>query len=159
MSEKENSKNSKTNSGKKGRKPNNRLDNGIFPMKEGNSAGTPKPKFNIYWIYGLIILGFLSIQIFNFGSGKVEEISWNQLQEMVQTHDVDKIVVINEKKAEVYIKQDKLNNDKYKKYFNRGLSSVSKSGPQFNYNIGDLKNFEDRLDAIQKDFDVMDRLY
>ena len=159
MSEKENSKNSKTNSGKKGRKPNNRLDNGIFPMKEGNSAGTPKPKFNIYWIYGLIILGFLSIQIFNFGSGKVEEISWNQLQEMVQTHDVDKIVVINEKKAEVYIKQDKLSNDKYKKYFNRGLSSVSKSGPQFNYNIGDLKNFEDRLDAIQKDFDEKDRIY
>lgn len=159
MSEKDETKNSKAKKDTKSQKADNRPEKNIFANKENGPVGSSKPKFNIYWIYGLIILGFLSIQIFNFGSNKVEEISWNQFQEMVQSHDVDKIVVINEKKAQVYIRQDKINADKYKKYFNRGFSSLSKTGPQFNYNIGDLKNFEDRLDVVQKDFDEKAKIY
>ena len=159
MSEKDENKESRTSRENRNQKTDNRSDKNIFTGKDNGSGGAPKPKFNIYWIYGLIIIGFLSIQIFNIGSSKVEEITWNKLQEMVQTHDIDKIVVINEKKAEVYLKQDRINSDKYKKYFNRGFSSLSKTGPQFNYNIGDLSNFEKNLDAIQKDFDEKDKIY
>jgi cell division protease FtsH len=157
MSEKENNKKASTD--KKNQKSEKNQEN-IFPNKEGNISGNSKPKFNIYWIYGLIILGFLSTMIFNNTMGRIDQTTWPQLQEMIQNHDVDKIVVINKERAEIYIKQDKLNSDKYKKYFNKGLtSSLPKSGPHFYMNIGDLKTYEERLADIQKNFDEKDRIY
>jgi AFG3 family protein len=148
----------KADKGKKNQNTENRSDNTKFPNKENNLVGGPKPKFNIYWIYGLIILAFLSIQFFNIG-GHVEEVTWPQFQrDMLQAHDVEKIVVVNNKKAEIYIKADKLSSDKYKKYFNRGWNSISKSGPQFFFTIGTVDIFYKQLEEAQKDFAEGERI-
>ena len=67
---------------------------------------SPKFSFNFYWIYGIIIVAFILINFVNWGGG-AKEISYQNFErDMLQTHDVDKVVVINEKQAEVYIKKD-----------------------------------------------------
>ena len=54
----------------------------------------PKIKFNIYWIYMLILAGFIILQFYDFG-GKPEEIDFLKLKEMVSANEVEKIVIVN----------------------------------------------------------------
>ncbi|MCX6267971.1 MAG: ATP-dependent metallopeptidase FtsH/Yme1/Tma family protein [Bacteroidetes bacterium] len=82
--------------------------------EKGSSFIPPKgkrPKFNFYWIYAILAIGFIAIQYFNF-SNPVEEITWTRLEEILTKQDVDKIVIVNKEKAEIYIKKEKLKSDK-----------------------------------------------
>jgi cell division protease FtsH len=63
----------------------------------------PKFKFNIYWIYMLILAGFIILQFYDFG-GKPEEIDFYKLKEMVSANDVEKIVIVNKETAEIYLR-------------------------------------------------------
>lgn len=117
----------------------------------GPSLG--KPKFNIYWVYILIGLSFFAIQFLRFG-GKVEETDWLKVKnDMLLANDVERIVIVTyQQKVEVYIKKDKLSSPKYKQLFERGMNSVSKSGPHYYFNIGSQ-------DVFMKDFsEVNDKL-
>jgi cell division protease FtsH len=69
-----------------------------------------KPKFSFYWIYAVLAIIFIGIQIFNYSSPQ-KDITWNQLFEMLAKQDVEKIVVVNKEKAEVYIKKDRIAKD------------------------------------------------
>ena len=96
--------------------------------------------------YVLILISLISFQ-FCHVENKPTPIYWEQFRSMVDSHDIEKIVIVNREKAMVFIKADRLSSPEYK-----NLSGTSKIGPQFYYNIGDLKTFEDRLANIQKDF-------
>src|ERR1035438_8387940 len=75
---------------------------------DGSKKPSPKFSFNFYWIYGIIIVAFILINFVNWGGG-AKEIDWKKFNdEMLQTHEVDKLDIINDKIAEVYIKKDKL---------------------------------------------------
>jgi AFG3 family protein len=150
MSEQEQNSNNEQN--KKGQPKVNR--NGINPNGPKDGSQGSKPKFNIYWIYGLIILAFLAMQFFKVGN-HVETIDKKTfISDMLLNHDVDRIEIINDKTVEVYIKDASLNKPYYKKYLDKGFNSISKTGPQFTFNLGGntLDKFETNLDEAQKDF-------
>lgn len=116
-------------------------DNNKDPMmNEGN--GNPKiPKFNVYWVYIIIILGFFLLQYFY--SGKTAQLtSWQEVKnQMLANHEVSKLLVIrNAGKVEVYIKEDKL--EKYKDRLGQGFGAVPKAGPHFYFTIGSIETFE-----------------
>ncbi len=138
-------------------KSDSKTTSSIFNKDSNGLGGNSKPKFNIYWVYGLIIIAFLSINFFNFG-GHVEEINRGKFETMLQARDVERIVVVNVVKVDVYIKQNKLNTEPYKKLFDKGLSSVAKAGPHFTFTIGSVDVFEKQLELIQKDFPVNERI-
>src|SRR5258706_10879934 len=72
------------------------------------------PRFNIYWVYGLILVVLLAVNFFPF-SRTAKLISFEEFsQSMLQTQDVDKLVVVNKEYVEIYIKKDKLSDAKYK---------------------------------------------
>jgi len=143
---------SKKNPGSKPKNDSKQPLNNLFGGKDNGLGGTPKPRFSIYWVYGLIIVAFLSINFFNFGS-HVEEITWPQFQrDMLMTKDVKRLVVVNNSHAEVYIKDDRLNSPKYKPYFDRGFNSISKAGPHFTFTIGTVDIFYKQLEEAQKSF-------
>jgi len=105
----------------------------------------PKGKFNFYWIYGLLAVVFLALQFFSW-NGSTEKIDNFQKFEndMLASHDVEKVVVINKEKAEVYIKKDKLSNEKYKNV-NKGIGGAINSGPHYYFEIGSVESFEKQL--------------
>ena len=113
-------------------------------------TNTPKPKFNIYWIYGLIAVVFI---VLNFNMGEeVEDISWGRFEtEMLRTGAVEKIVVVNWKYAEIFIKKDSLEKDVYKDAANKEESKFKGPGPQYNLPILDVKIFSEKMDAAQTD--------
>ena len=54
-----------------------------------------KPKFNIMWVYAVIVLGIFAIATLNKG-GKAKEVDFRQFrEEMLKTGAVDKLVVVN----------------------------------------------------------------
>ena len=114
-----------------------------------NSRKPNLPKFNFYWIYGIIAI--VMIGLYFMPRDFAKKTTWSDVRNnMVLTHDIDKIIVVNKEKAEVYIKKASLNNSKYKDVKSQG--SFSEVGPQYYFEIGDVTTFEKNLDEVQKEF-------
>ncbi|MEN8119913.1 MAG: ATP-dependent zinc metalloprotease FtsH [Bacteroidota bacterium] len=121
-----------------------------------NKFNNNLPKFNIYWIYGLIAVAFIGLQFLNF-SDDSEKITWQQFEkEMLRAHDVEKVIVVNHEKAEVFIKPDIFSSGKYDEHQKKGLSYTDSNSPQFYFNIGSVESFEKRMEKAQKDFKESD---
>ena len=107
--------------------------------EKGSNFIPPKgkrPKFSFYWIYAILAIVFIAIQYFNY-SNPVKEIAWNRLEEMLKKQDIDKLVIINKEKAEIYIKKEKLKTDTaYKDFTKRSFGTSTGSSPEFFYQIG-----------------------
>lgn len=127
---------------------NNQNNHNNNNKKNTNNKGG-KPKFNIYWVYGLIALIFIGVQLFSFSPGP-KEISMQEFErDMLKNGDVEKIEVINKEKANIYIKKDRLNDARYKDLFDNSFSSVSQDGPHFFFTIGSIEYFERWLREAQ----------
>jgi cell division protease FtsH len=105
------------------------------------------PKFNPYWIYIVLFIAFLVIQWYSMGSGPVET-NWNEVKTvMLANHDIKKIVVVNEKEAQVYLKESSY--DKYASKLNNGFTSPAKAGPHYYFETGPASVFADNLKEAQ----------
>ena len=122
--------------------------------KDGKPSG--KPKFNAYWIYGAVAVSILGFQLIFSGSGN-EEITWQRLErEMIQNRDVEKIVVVNKEKAEIYIKPDKLGSDKYSDVDSHGFGGIPNNGPHFSYTIPSVEVFSANIEEAQEKYGYND---
>ena len=114
------------------------------------------PKVNPYWIYGVIIVAFLAIQWFTLGAGPVET-NWKEVKSgMLANNEIKKIIVVNEKEAQIYLKETSY--DKYAEKLNTGFSAPSKVGPHFFFTIGSVDSFEKNLQEAQSDFSEENKL-
>ena len=55
------------------------------------------PKFNIFWMYGLIIIFLLSVYWLNMDGGVTREVSWTQFEKIVKDGGVQSITVFSNK--------------------------------------------------------------
>lgn len=122
--------------------------------KSGSGSKFPiKPKFNIYWVYGLIAVIMIFSQ-FLFTGASLEETTWSEFErEMLRAHDVEKVVVVNKEKAEVYINSDKLSSEKYKDVTDKGYGESMPSGPHYVFTIGSVETFEEKMAKAQARFE------
>jgi cell division protease FtsH len=101
------------------------------------------PKFNPYWIYGVVIIAFLAIQWFTLGTDPVET-NWKEVKTtMLANNDIKKIIVVNEKEAQIYLKDTSY--DKYAAKLKNGFTAPAKIGPHFFFTIGSVDSFEKNL--------------
>ena len=110
----------------------------------------PVPKFNFYWIYGIVAVIFFVV-LFMPHDLAVKTTWYRVMNEMIATNDVEKIVVVNKEKAEVTIKKESLKGDKYKDLKDRGLFG-DEVGPHYYFEIGDVNQFSGDLRKAQDDF-------
>ena len=127
-------------------------------MKErlsGGGKGKPSGKkpFNFYWIYGIIVAVILLIQVFTWSGSNMVKIGWQEFEsEMLVNGDVYKVVIVNEKTAEVYIKKDKLkDNDYYKSIKDAPFGGGLNPGPHYRMNIGTVESFNDNLNRAKEE--------
>ena len=109
------------------------------------------PKFNSYWIYGIIALFLLGINFYSASMGSQEQVGRKKLGEMIVEQDVEKLVVVNSKRALIYIKDRALKEktEFYKDAERR--STLSGETHQYWREIGSVESFEDWLVEIQKE--------
>ncbi|PID93693.1 MAG: cell division protein FtsH [Bacteroidetes bacterium] len=112
------------------------------PRQNHNKKKNHKPK--IYWIWIAIIAGFIGYSILGYKGG-VEEINWGQFKEMLQSQDIEKILLVNKEFAEIYIKSDKVSN-----YPELSKSSLKKGAAHYLYTIGSVDKFYENVEAAQK---------
>lgn len=117
-------------------RPNNPNNKGVKP---------PKSRYIIYVVYGLLFVGIFFL--WN-GSSKVEPIKkeWLDIKEEMSDGDIDKIVFIrNERRGEVTIKKDSL--DQYASQFPN--NKISHTGPQFYFLVSEKFEPEVEFDALR----------
>jgi cell division protease FtsH len=125
-------------------------DNNKPPIIPGSNGKIPKPKFNFYWIYILLIGVFLAMTFFNF-NGTVKKIEEGKLRELIANQYIDKIVAVNNVYARIYVKKEKLGLPEFKDV--QSTKSFSGDTPQYTFKFSTPESFE-RLVAeeqIKKD--------
>lgn len=133
---------------------NHKIIENQFLSKKKN--GAPKNRKPILWLYVMLILIIVFSLISNYGYKPIE-ISWQEFNtRMLSQNDVEKIEVINQSTAKIYIKKDKLSSSKYKDLESRFTKSGS--GPHYSIQLGTLENFERKLEEAQKDLPLEDRI-
>jgi cell division protease FtsH len=63
-----------------------------FPKPGKNRNQDRKPLFNMYWMYGLIILSLLALYYFQDGS-QTKDVNWSDFEKAALAGDMDKIMV------------------------------------------------------------------
>lgn len=118
------------------------------PFSNLTGQGGKKPKFNFYWIYGILALVFLGLNFLNTGS-ESKKTDWKDLRQMLQEKDVQKIVLVNKEVAEIYLTTGALQMEKYKKLKNSSNTFGQKT-PQFYYNVASPDIFIQQVQDVQK---------
>ena len=100
------------------------------------------------WAYILVVLILIVSMLTNYAS-RPREISWQEFErDMLSQNDVEKIEVVNQAVAKIYLKPDRLSDSKYKEL--EDAFYTSKAWPHYTMQIGSLENFEKKLDEAQK---------
>jgi cell division protease FtsH len=130
-------------------------------VNQENSKDKPKrvlpkpPKFNFYWIYGILLVGIIGFNLMYSGNS-AKEISYQRFTtEMLLSHDVEKLQGYQQNNIyviEIYIQKDKLKNDKYKDINTNQF--LAGAGPHYYFteaasSVSDLK---EQLRELQKGF-------
>ncbi|MDD2617529.1 MAG: ATP-dependent zinc metalloprotease FtsH [Bacteroidales bacterium] len=68
----------------------------------------PKPKFNIYWIYALILIGLFAVQFLSRKEVS-KEITWTEMEEHLVNNRVEEMLCINQKnQVKISIREEAL---------------------------------------------------
>ena len=125
-------------------------------MKEKKEPKTFK--FNFYWIYAIIALLFLSVQLLN-SSSNTKDSSWQEVnRDMLQKKEVQKLEIVNDKYVKVYIKKESLKREYHKEVRTNPISNSENIGPHYVFQIGSDDVFFAQLNDAQKDFEKEDRV-
>ena len=118
-------------------------------MKDKLKNPSQAPKFNPYWIYAVALVLLFITSIFNWGQGP-KEISQSDFEtQLLKTGDVEKLNVVNRQYVEVFIKSDRLKDEKYADVKHKMFSDAINLGPHYTFNIGTLENFEKTLNETK----------
>jgi len=116
-----------------------------------------KTRFNSNWIFAIIVLAFIAVNLLYTGK-TVQKTTTSDIKEMIAKRDIEKIVVINKELAEIYLKKEALESDRYPKVPKPGKGfGMSVPKAHFTYNIGDISNFEPFLLEAQKNAGYSDK--
>ena len=121
---------------------------------KGKTTLPKKPKFNFYWIYGILAVLFIGIQFINIG-GNTKEANWGDVKMMLQDGDIEKIVLVNKEFAEIFIRKERLSQPKYE---NVQGSNFGANSPNYTYYIISPDKFEEKVIAAQENTSY-DRIY
>lgn len=122
-------------------------------MAKENNTGPKKPKFNTWWIYGVIAILLIGFQFFGSGNfANTKKASTSELQEYLRNGDIRKILVItNTRQAKIFLTEEALNKEVHKDVSDQPFSLTATATPQYVVNYGDQQNFENEINDIKKE--------
>jgi len=108
------------------------------------------PKFNIYWIYGLILVAIIGAQLIggNIGAPNVEH-SFQEFRDDLDKGLVSRLIVINNDHVDVYLKPGAIPAPDKNKYSPLNNSNPERT-PAFSFKIGTVQQFNEDLKEAQK---------
>jgi cell division protease FtsH len=131
--------------------------NSNSPEGTNNKPIDPNKKptgYGNYWIYGLILLGVVLMNVFIYPASTTKETTFFKFLEMARNGDVEKIEVINKNKAQIHIKSDRKS-----KYSELSQKSADLVGPDFSFEVGDLRSFDEQVFQLRAEGIEIDPVY
>ncbi|MCL5247075.1 ATP-dependent zinc metalloprotease FtsH [Cellulophaga sp. 20_2_10] len=122
-------------------------------MAKDNSTKPTKPKFNSWWIYGILVVLIIGFQFLSSdGLSSTSKKTTSELLEYIKNGDVNKVIVItNAKYAKVYLTKEALEKDTHKTVAKPSFSLNPTESPSYIVNYGDLQNFENELKKVKSE--------
>lgn len=106
------------------------------------------PKFNYFWVIAIIVAFVLVATFLPSASNNASKSNMNDLRTMMTDGDVEKVVVVNEKVAEVYLTKEALKKEKYKDVAGKGISFGNNDKAQYHLTVPS----NDAFDKFVTDF-------
>ncbi len=122
-----------------------------------------KPKFNLYWIYGLIFVSIIGYTLFKNVDVAGVATDIGRTKTMILQGDVDSIVIINKKNVYVHIIEDSLKAKTafYQKAFGNEnfelVKKIKKGKPQAAFKIGDLESYTREMEGFYVENKIINR--
>lgn len=134
----------------------------LYPMEshtnrrsEPSNPGKPDPsgkRLNWWWIY-LFLLVLMLLPSLSDSFSVMKEVTWQQFEkDMLNRKTVEKIMVVNNERAEVYIKKEFAGDSLFKEAMKPVMGKGIYPGPHFSFNIGSVESFERKMEEAQKNF-------
>ena len=121
-----------------------------------NKKPQNKNSFNQYWIYGGIIFMFLLMNLFSGSAGSdTSSTTPSKFFEYVKDGDVEKIDIINKRQVKVFLTKDAQLKDIHRNTVSSTLLPLSGRSANYNFEFGDLQNFENNLATISKENNII----
>ena len=123
-------------------------------MSEQENNDKKKMNFNSYWIYGVIIVFILAIQLVYNTIGSPVTITMGKFEQMARAEHIDKIEVINAKDVFVFIKREKIS-----EYSNINQNRINTNQPHFTFEVGDVRTFDETVNKLNDEGLFIDPSY
>jgi len=118
-----------------------------------------KPKFNFYWVYGIIVLLLLGLQLLNFSGQAKKKYEQDFFSELLPSNDVDKIYVVrNKEQVEVFIKDKSLDKTEYNDLGEGRFKALSQGKPHYTFEIGSVDRFDEKLQEAYENNDNIEEV-
>ena len=79
-----------------------------------NNNNRKAPKFNMYWMYGLVTIFLITMYMLNMDGGMAKEVNWTQFENIVQKGGVKSITVYSNKNLAEAVLTDSLAKEVFK---------------------------------------------
>jgi len=122
------------------------------PEDKIKEPGKRKDNFSFPSLYiFLLLIPVIAYFIFS-NTNNYNEITWQEFKrDMLLTHEVEKVNVVNNELVEVYISDEALKKEKYSKVAEEFLGGKN-PGPHYYFNIGSADVFEEQMKEVQSSF-------
>ncbi|MBW6483841.1 MAG: ATP-dependent zinc metalloprotease FtsH [Vicingaceae bacterium] len=115
------------------------------PKIGGNNNNNPKKPFSFYWIYAVVGIALLSLQLLNW-SGGASVITEAEFEAMVMNNDVEEVIVVKNKGiAKVTLTKEALAKEEHVRKIKNNSVNASKNGPHYTFEFNSLDNFDKEL--------------
>jgi AFG3 family protein len=127
--------------------------------KNSKQPRTTPSEIRTRWLMYLLLLSFLILPSLINSYSSTKEIAWQQFEnDMLSRKAVEKINVINNERAEIYIKNTFAGDSMFKEVFKPAFGKGLYPGPHYVVNIGSIESFERKLDDAEKNFSVTEKI-
>ncbi len=120
-------------------------------MSNDKKLNNKKPKLSPYWVYGVIIVIFLAINVFSGGMGSSTGAPTTQDKffDYLKNGEVEEVLIINRREAKVFLTKEAAAKEEHRKSVRPQLLPISGKVPNYQFQLGDLQNFENTLREIK----------
>ncbi len=117
------------------------------PNKDDKKNG--KSWFSSSWFFAILILSFIVVNIF-FQGKYTQKADQRQIEEMVMNRDIERVVVINEEQAEIYLYTDSLKSGRYPDFAQKRSFGLQPPKPHYYHTFGTVELFEEFFSQAQE---------
>ncbi len=103
--------------------------------KKSPKGNDKKPKFNFYWIYGLIFVAFIVLNYVGSSPVANSKRGFNDLKTMLKNGDVDHLEVVNNKSVNIYLSETALNKEEYDDVSKGKFGDNVNKGPHYQFDM------------------------